>query len=160
MNKVCSIGILCAGLLGMAGCVDKEAQEAVKTYIDTTSVPLMEQEQKMLESYTSVIGDNYTDDATMCMEFVTNTIPLATNLQATAEGITETITNEEVLEVHNIYLSYVSEFVGALRMLLTAVDEQDQAIAAEANAMLNNANTYTVEFRTALQELKEKYSLE
>ena len=160
MKKFFSIITLCTMLLGMAGCVDKEAQEAVMSYVDTASMTFGTMEKQMLESYTSVIGDNYTDDATMCMEFVTNTIPLATNLQATAEGITETITNEEVLEVHNIYLSYVSEFVGALRMLLTAVDEQDQAIAAEANAMLNNANTYTVEFRTALQELKEKYSLE
>ena len=57
-------------------------------------------------------------------------------------------------------MNYATEFVAALRLLLNAVDEQDQAIAAEANAMLNNANTYTVEFRTALQELKEKYSLE
>lgn len=146
-------------LLGLAGCVDKEAQEAVQNYIDTASTTLGTMEQQMLISYTSVIGENYTDDSTMCLEFVTNTIPMGTNLQTTAEGFTETITNEEVLKVHNIYLKYVSEFVGALRMLLTAVDEKDQTIAAEANEMLNNANTYSVEFRTTIQELKEKYNI-
>ncbi len=160
MKKFFSIVMLCTVLLSLAGCVDKEAQEAVQTYIDTASATFGVQEKLMLESYTSVIGANYTDDSTMCLEFVTNTIPLATSLQTTVEGITESITNEDVLRVHNIYLSYVSEFVDALRLLLTAVDEQDQTIAAEANAMLNNANTYTEEFRAGLQELKEKYDLE
>ena len=160
MKKLFSIVLLCAILAGLAGCTDKEAQEAAQNYIDTATMTFATQEKLMLESYTSVIGANYTDDSTMCMEFVTNTIPLGTSLQTTAEGITESITNEDVLKVHNIYLSYVSEFVGALRMLLTAVDEQDQTIAAEANAMLNNANTYSEEFRAALQELKEKYNLE
>lgn len=159
MKKILSIVMLCAMLLGLAGCVDKEAQEAVQNYIDTASTTLGTMEQQMLISYTSVIGENYTDDSTMCLEFVTNTIPMGTNLQTTAEGVTETITNEEVLKVHNIYLKYVSEFVGALRMLLTAVDEKDQTIAAEANEMLNNANTYSVEFRTTIQELKEKYNI-
>lgn len=159
MKKILSIVMLCAMLLGLAGCVDKEAQEAVQNYIDTASTTLGTMEQQMLISYTSVIGENYTDDSTMCLEFVTNTIPMGTNLQTTAEGFTETITNEEVLKVHNIYLKYVSEFVGALRMLLTAVDEKDQTIAAEANEMLNNANTYSVEFRTTIQELKEKYNI-
>ena len=160
MKKLFSIVMLCTILLGMAGCVDKEAKEAVQSYIDTASATFATQEQLMLESYTSVIGTNYTDDATMCMEFVTNTIPLGTSLQTAAEGLTESITNEDVLKVHNLYLNYVSEFVGALRMLLTAVDEQDQTIAAEANAMLNNSNTYAEEFRTALKELKETYNIE
>lgn len=160
MKKLFSIVLLCAILAGLAGCTDKEGQEAAQNYIDTASMTFATQEKLMLESYTSVIGANYTDDSTMCMEFVTNTIPLGASLQTTAEGITETITNEDVLKVHNIYLNYVSEFVGALRLLLTAVDEQDKAIAAEANAMLNNANTYSEEFRAALQELKEKYNLE
>lgn len=160
MKKLISIIILCGMLAGLAGCVDKEAQEAAQNYIDTASLTLGTLEKQMLESYTSVIGENYTDDSTMCMEFVLNTIPMATNLKTTADGITESITNEDVLKVHNIYLNYVSEFEGALRLLLTAVDEQDQTIAAEANAMLNNANTYSVEFREALQELQEEYNLE
>ncbi len=160
MKKFLSIVVLCGMLFGLAGCADKEAQEAVQSYIDTASTNFGTQEQRMLLSYTSVIGENYTDDSTMCWEFVTNTIPLGESLQTTAEGITETITNEDVLRVHNLYLSYVSEFVGALRMLLTAVDEQDKTIAAEANAMLNNSNTYAEEFREALQELKEKYDLD
>ena len=160
MKKLFSSMMLCTILLGLAGCVDKEAQEAVQSYIDTASATFATQEQQMLESYTSVIGANYTDDSTMCLEFVTNTIPLGTSLQTTAEGITATITNEDVRKVHDLYLNYVSEFVGALRMLLTAVDEQDQTIAAEANVMLNNSNTYAEEFRAALQELKEKYNIE
>lgn len=160
MKKFLSMVMLCSMLLGLAGCVDKEAQAEVKNYIDTAAMTFGAQEKLMLESYTSVIGANYTDDSTMCMEFVTNTIPLATNLQTTVEGLTETIANEDVLRVHNIYLSYVSEFVGALRMLLTAVDEQDKTLAAEANAMLNNSNTYATEFREGLQELKGKYDLE
>ena len=160
MKKLFSIGILCALLLGMAGCVDKEAKEAVKTYVDTTSVSLKEQEQRMLASYSSVIGMNYKDDNTLCMELVTNTIPMADGLVGAASAITETITNEELLEVHELYVSYATEFVDALRLLLKAVDEQDETYTRAANEKLGNADTYAKEFRAGLQELKEKYKLE
>ncbi len=152
--------LLCMMLSVLAGCVDKEAQEAVKNYTDTVSPVLMEQEQKMLASFSSVVGANYTDDSTLCLELVQNTIPMATNLKSTAEGITETITEEELSEVHALYISYVAEFEEALRMLLTAVDEQDETISAAANEKLNNADRIAKEYRTRLQELKKIYKLE
>lgn len=175
MKRFYSIGIICVLLLGMAGCrekeekkaqgfvensVDAEAQEAVRYYVDTTSVSLKEQEQKVLESYSSVIGENYKDDTTLCLELVTNTIPMATRLQSAAEAITETITEEELLEVHELYVSYATEFVDALRLLLKAVDEQDESVTREANEKLGNADGFAKEFRAGLQELKEKYKLE
>ncbi len=160
MKKVFSIILLCTMLLSLAGCVDKEAQKEVKTYVDTTSVPLMEQERKMLASYSTVIGMNYKDDSTLCMEFVTNTIPMATSLLSTAEEITETITDEELKEVHQIYVSYVTEFIDALRMFLKAVDEGDESIKDAANAKLEVADSYAKEFRARLQELKKVYKLE
>ena len=152
--------LLCVMLSMLAGCVDKEAQEAVKNYLDTASPVLMEQEQKMLVSFSSVIGTNYTDDSTLCLELVQNTIPMATSLKSTAEGITETITLEELSEAHALYVSYVSEFEEALRMLLTAVDEQDETISAAANEKLNNADRIGKEYRTRLEELKKVYKLE
>lgn len=159
MKKFFSIMMLCVVLLSLAGCVDKEAQEAVKTYVDTTSIPLKELEQKMLASYSSVIGMNYKDDSTLCLELVTNTIPMATSLQGAAETITETITEEELQEVHKLYVSYTVEFLGALRLMLTAVDEQNESIKDEANAKLETADVYAKEFRAGMQELKEKYKL-
>jgi len=159
MKKLLSIGMLCVMLLSLVGCVDKEAQEAVCEYINTTSVSLKEQEQNMLASYSSVIGMNYTDDNTLCMELVTNTIPMATSLKSSAEAISETITVEELAEVHNLYVSYVSEFLDALNLLITAVDEQDKTISAQANEKLNNANVMASEFRTGLQSLAEEYEI-
>lgn len=160
MKKGLFVGALCAMLLGLAGCVDKEAQEAVKNYVETTSVSLKEQEQTMLVSYTGVIGENYTDDTSLCTELVVNTIPMATALKSEAESVLETITEEELAEVHISYVNYISEFEAALRLLLTAVDEQDKTISEEANVMLNNANTHATEFKTGLQALKEKYGIE
>ena len=160
MKKRLFAGLLCVMLLCLAGCVDKEAQEAVRTYIDTTSVSLKQQEQNMLASYSSVIGTNYTDDSTLCLELVTNTIPMATSLQTEAQGITETITNEELKAVHELYVSYTTEFVDALRLLLTAVDEQDETYTQAANIKLSNADSYAKEFRTKLEELKTKYKLQ
>jgi len=160
MKKLFSIMMLCTILLGLAGCVDKEAQEEVKNYIDTTSVIFKEQEQKMLDSYSSVIGMNYTDDTTLCMELVTNTIPMADALLSTASAVTETITNEELKEVHGFYVSYATEFVDALRSLLKAVDEQDKSYTEVANAKLSNADGHAKSFRSGLDELKKKYKLE
>jgi len=160
MKKFLSIMMLCTVLLSLAGCVDKEAQEAVQNYLDTASVSLKEQEQKMLDSYSSVIGANYTDDSTLCMELVTGTIPMATSLRSSAEVIADTITEEELLEVHQLYVSYATEFEEALRLLLKAVDEQDKTIRDAANAKLENADAYAKEFRTRLDELKKTYKLE
>lgn len=160
MKKIFSIMMLCTVLLGLAGCVDKEAQEELKNYIDTTSVSLQEQEKSMLASYSSVIGTSYTDDNTLCMELVLNTIPMADGLLSTASAVTETIADEDLREVHEIYVSYVTEFVDALRLLLKAVDEQDGTISEAANAKLLNADGYAKEFRARLEELKELYKLE
>ena len=159
MKKRLFAGLLCVMVVLLAGCVDKEAQEAVKNYTDTASPVLMEQEQKMLASFSSVIGTNYTDDSTLCLELVQNTIPMATSLKSTAEGITETITLEELSEAHALYVSYVSEFEEALRMLLTAVDEQDETISAAANEKLGNADRIGKEYRTRLEEIKKVYKL-
>ena len=160
MKKLISIIMLCTMFFGLAGCVDKEAQEEVKTYIDTTSVPLQAQEQKMLVSYSSVIGANYKDDSTLCLELVTNTIPMADGLVGSASLITETITNEELKEVHELYVSYATEFADALRLLLKAVDEQDKSYTRAANEKLSNADAYAKEFRAGLEELKKTYKLE
>ena len=160
MKKGLFIGMLCAMLFAMAGCVDKKAQEEVKNYVETTSVALQEQEQTMLTSYASVIGVNFSDDETLCMELVVNTIPMASSLKSAAESVAETITDDDLAKVHASYVNYISEFEAALRLLLTAVDEQDKTISEEANVMINNANTYAKEFKTGLQALKEKYGIE
>ena len=160
MKKGLFVGVLCAMLFGLAGCVDKEAKEEVKNYVETTSVSLKKQEQTMLVSYTSVIGENYTDDDTLCMELVLNTIPMATALRSEAENVAGAIAEVELAKVHASYVNYITEFEAALRLLLTAVDEQDKSISEEANMMLNNANTYATEFKTELQALKKKYRIE
>ena len=160
MKKVMALIFVIVMVFGLTGCRAVERQEALLDYINNDVAELGTIEEELLASYESVSGENYTDDLEMYTEFTSNTSDLARNLNEKAVEIAEEITDEEILEVHRLYMNYSNKFMSVINLMISALENQDITLAVEANEKLNEANNYALDFRKALSRLAEKRDVE
>ena len=160
MKKVLLL-ILCAVLaFSFVGCTPSEEAEELVSYINNDLAELEEYEADFLESYDSVSGDNYTDDATMYEEFSTNTLDYLTAWEEKATDVAENIKDSKIAEVHTIYTSRITKCRNVLVTMLDALETQDLEKVTKANDMMTEASELATEFRSELDELAEEYSVE
>lgn len=128
-------------------------------YINQDIKELSSVEKKLLKSYTNVTGSNYVNDETTYKEFVNSTLPLAGKLNELSIQTVNNITDKEILKVHKIYINYTSKYLAAVNMVTLALENQNTSQVLEANEILNEANNLAIDYRKALYELAEKYSI-
>jgi len=146
-------------VFNLIGCGNSEKQDALLKYINKDLVEISDIETKFLESYESVTGDNYTNDFDMYVEFSNNTSILARELNSAALEVGMAIDDEEILEVHKIYIDSTSNFMNAVSLFLSALETQDYAQLSLANEKLNKANSLALDFKKELNKLAEKYNI-
>ena len=129
-------------------------------YVNTSMTTIGVLETSLLESYTSVVGNNYTNDNALYTELKLKTLNRAQALNSEAIRIGEALTDEEIKEVHDLYVSYSAEFLEALNLLKSAIEQKDLTISAQATEKLNSANTFAQEYQARLQSLAEEYEVE
>lgn len=152
--------LLCTILMfSMFGCTNSKKQDALLKYINEDLVELSDMETDFLESYGSVTGDNYTSDYDMYVEFSNNTTILGRKLNEAAVKLAQNIDDEEILEVHKIYINSTSDYMNAVSLTLAAIETQDYAQVSSANEKLNNANNLALDFKKELNKLAEKYNV-
>ncbi len=157
MKKALSLSLaVLLVLFSLAGCADTEKQDAIVNYINNDLAKLGEAEAAFMESYASVSGDNYTDDATMLAEFSENTVILARKLSDLATEMSGEITDTDVLNVHKIYMNGSSKFLSALTTMIAALENQDYEKMTAANESINEANNLMLEYSTAVKALAEE----
>lgn len=160
MKRITSIFLVLFLLLGVGGCGNSEKQEMLLKYINEDTAEMGEIESELLESYGSVTGDNYSSDIETYTEFNNNTITLARELSDEAVDISFSITDDEILEVHRIYMDYSNKFLSAVGIMISAIENQDTAQISEANEKLNEANNLALDYKRELQNLAKKYNIE
>ncbi len=137
-----------------------KTREAIIEYINTDLVKIAETESKMLTSYSSVSGTNYTNDLAMYNELTNTTIPTAKQLNQEAIELANKITDPELLMVHKKYLEYTSGLVSAFGIMTTALKKQDITMVTTANEKLTGANNSVMDYKAELTVLAEKYDVE
>lgn len=152
------IVIVCAAvaavmLATLVGC-SNEKQDALLDYINKDLVEIAEIEEKMIESYASVSGTNYTDDLTFYNELNENTIPLCQELNELVLDISPS--DEEISDVHKIYRKYVSKYLNALATINSALENQDVDKVVAGNDLLDEANDLATEFQQELRALAKE----
>lgn len=140
-------------LLVLASCSSKK-QDALLDYINKDLVEIGEIESKMLESYNSVSGVNYTDDQTMYDELIEVTLPLCQELTEAVQNISPDDT--EIARVHNIYRKYVTKCLNAFAMMISALETQDVSQVVSANDLLTEGSDLALDFQEALQKLADE----
>lgn len=167
-NRLLIIGgiviLLCSVLLILYVCFPmlftNKKQEILLEYINNDIEDLVELETELLESYESVTGSNYENDAITYNELSNTTIYLARELNDEAVDIAVSITDDELVEVHKLYVNCSNKYLNAITLILSALENQDYELAAEANELLNEGNNYGIDFRKELRKLADKYHVE
>ena len=138
---------------------EESTVEAIEEYIDIITGDLLDLENEFRESYASVSLDNYVDDSTMYEELTSNTVVLGEELLEAAEEIMDEITNDEVADVHNIYIEYAEVNLDAIETVIEALEEQDEDLIEEANDLLTEGTELGEEFADALNALMAEYGV-
>lgn len=146
--------ILCA-----TGC-GKEQDELLEYVNGDARKEITTLEHKAKDSYASVTGDNYKDDATMFQELSTNTanymkqtIDKATSLGGTLEG-------EQLKKLHETYVSSLKELQNGIDQLAKATESGDAELAAKASETLSKANEDEIKYMNELKKLADELGVE
>lgn len=157
MKKLlCFLAIL--SLLALSACSADPVQEDLMTYVNEDLMSIFELEAEAVDSYSSVSGNNYTDDWTMYETMDAVTIPAYTEFIEKLESIRPE--TKEVRAVHEIYIDASNTQFRAMKMILIALELQSYDKILEANELLDEGRTKLRQFQDELEELMEEHEVE
>ena len=160
MKKIFNFVLVLVLIFNIVSCGNSIKSEALLKYINEDLAVLSEMETKFLESYESVTGNNYINDYIMYEEFSRNTMVLSRDLNNKAIEIIKNIDDEEISELHRIYINLTSNYMNVVSLTLAALETQDFTNISLANEKLNNANNLALDFKEKLNVLAEKYNVD
>ncbi len=143
-------------MLSLVGCFDTAKQDAILKYVNEDLASILELETKFIESYESVSGENYTDDATMYTELVNNTSIYARDLSNAVTNLADSITDADLLAIHKLYMEATTKNSAAITTMISALENADYAQVSTANELLGEASSLLVDYRTKLTALAEE----
>lgn len=141
----------------LSGCGNKAAQDEIIKYINVETVELHKLDKIVVDSQSSVIGDNYQNDMITFEELKNTTLPASVNLVKKAGEIR--ITNEDLRNVHNIFIKAVRTRHDGLSLQMAAITAQDVSKMVEANKYIAESIDLVKEYEQKLKELGKKYDV-
>ncbi len=135
-------------------------QDEILNYINKDLQELSVIENQMIDSYQSVIGDNYSNDNTTLKEFKNNTVVLTKEFKEKTIEISKGLKNKNLIKTHKILMDYASTFDGAVELFISALEDKDTDKVAQANAKIGQADDLIAEFRDSLSLLAAENNIE
>lgn len=129
-------------------------------YINNDVPKLLQIEMKMLNSYNSVAGANYTDDYSMYNALKNTTLPTANRLVSEANSIYGKLSAKEIKEVHLLYMDLCNTYCEAFEFVVEGIEQQNTTIIYKANRTIEQATKLLIDYQDALRRLADKYGLE
>ncbi len=154
-------------LLMAAGCNTKDirggkiitgpAAADIVNYVNTGLLGIAELEQKSLEAYASVTGDNYTTDQRVYEELRDFVVP---NYKRFVDGLRNiAIENEEVRGVHGIYMQAAESIYDGFRTKMMGIENKDENIIVQGNKKIEKGEAEIERWRSELRELYKKHGV-
>ncbi|WP_404446062.1 hypothetical protein LG307_20645 [Sutcliffiella horikoshii] len=156
-RQLCLFALLLVMLLSACSTTDTEKDDLI-TYINTELPKVAELELEAIDSYSSVSGQNYTDDWTMYEIIDTVTIPAYEEFITKLESIRPK--TEVVREIHEIYIEGSNAQLQGFKKIRVALEQQDYDKVFEANEHLDHGRAKIREFQTKLDDLMEEHGVE
>jgi hypothetical protein len=126
-------------------------------YINQGILMIAELEQKSLERYASVTGENYTDDQKIYNELKDFIIP---TYQRFADGLKAiSPEDEEIQRIHAIYKNAADLMSRGFKNKLIGIEKNNEAIIIQANENIEKARDENERWRRELAALYEKYGI-
>ena len=140
MKKIFILTLVLVMTLSLAGCAKKAKSEALLQYMNYDKVQMDILADKMLDSYNSVVAGNQFNNAVTVKEFKDNTRGLAEDVLAEAKVVAELIEDEELAEIHAMYIQYAEGYIELIDMAIAGIEQNSPDIINKVNTKVNELN--------------------
>jgi hypothetical protein len=145
-------------VLLLAGCLGDPVQDEILTYVNEDTADAKELEGKAISAYESVSGENYSDDQTMYDALLNDVIPTYTEFIKELESVS--IEEEELKEIHEIYIEGANLQLQGFNKIVEALEAQDASIIDEANEILADGRNSIQDYQAKLEEFAKEHDVE
>ncbi|CAG9620167.1 hypothetical protein [Sutcliffiella rhizosphaerae] len=145
-------------LFVLSACGSDPIKEDLMSYVNVELLEISSIEREAIDSYSSVSGENYTDDWTMYETMDTISIPTYESFVVKLESIRPQ--TKELREIHEIYIEGSNAQLQGFKMIRVALKLQSHDKVFEANELLDKGRTKIRQFQTELEDLMEAYNVE
>lgn len=142
----------------LCSCGKRKQQKEIINYINVELPEITSLEEKSINEYNKATGQNYESDSKLYDVLKSKVIPDYTEFILKLKNIK--IENEELKEIHQIYIDASNLQLDAFNFILKAIDNQDSAYINEANKKLDEARSKLTVYRNKLFEIAEKYNVQ
>ncbi|KMJ59154.1 lipoprotein [Bacillus sp. LL01] len=156
-RQLCLFTLIFIMLLSACSNTDPVKDDLIN-YVNTELPSVADLEWEAIDSYSSVSGQNYTDDWTMHETLDTITLPAYEEFITKLENIRPK--SEEVREIHEIYIEGSNAQLQGFKKIRVALELQDHDKIFEANEHLDHGRAKLREFQTKLEDLMEEHGVE
>lgn len=139
----------------MVGCSSKNEKAFLK-YKNQGMKKTTEYEQEFLESYDSVTGKQYKNNATTIEELKKNTIPKAEKWLKSAEALKSD--SKEVSDTHKIYVAGVKNAEKAIKVMIESMEKKDKDKTNQVTVILKQQREQMTQYQAKMKEFDKKYS--
>jgi hypothetical protein len=120
-------------------------------YVNQGLLRIAELERKSLESYASVIGENYTTDQRVYEEMKHTVIPLYKRF---LDGLRDIdLENQEIKRVHAIYIRGAEMIYEGFKTKMLGIEKEDEDIIIQGNQKIVKGREDVDQWRLELLEL-------
>ncbi len=120
-------------------------------YVNQGLLRIAELERRSLESYASVIGENYTTDQRVYEEMRDSVIPLYKRFLDGLRNIDPQ--NEEIKRVHAIYIRGADMIYDGFKTKMLGIEKKDEDIIVQGNQKIVKGREDVEQWRLELMEL-------
>ena len=159
--------ILCS-LIIFSGCTSNKsyvggklisgpAANDIVNYVNQGLIAISELEEKSLESYASVTGENATTDKKLFETLRDFVVPTYKRFVTGLRNIKPE--NQEVQQVHAIYIKAAESRLDGFQTIMIGLENKDLNIIQQGNKMLEEGSIGIEKWRTNLNELYKKHGV-
>ena len=160
MKKILVLALVVVMALGLGGCAKKAKQEALLQYIDYDMTELTILYDEMITSYNGVVSKNHINDAVSYKEFRDNTKGKAEAALKEAREVAATIEDDELANIHNIFVEYLIGFDEALDMAIKLIEDTRPDQVEAVNKKLRELEAMRNEYQNKLVEYGKECDIE
>jgi hypothetical protein len=151
----------------LAGCVSDRfgtgklitgsAAKELVTYINQGILRIAELEKRSLESYASVIGENYTTDERAYEELKDVVIPIYRRFLDELKNINPE--NEDIKRVHGIYIQGAESMYDGFKIKMLGIENKNDSLIVQGNEKIENGRKEIERWRLELIELYREHGV-
>ena len=151
-----------AAIFLMGGCATNRGLTSSSTvhlvnYINQGILMIADLEQKSLERYASVTGENYRSDQKVYIELKDFIIPTYQRFADNLKAITPE--DGEIQRIHTIYINAAELMCNGFKSKLIGIENNNEVIIVQANKNIEKARDENERWRRELRMLYQKYGV-